>query len=238
MSSGARAGVTEQIQELIVGQGLKPGDPLPTEAELGETFGVSRSSIREAIRVLGSLDIVEVRHGHGTFVGELSLAPLVAGLVFRARVDLDEDLRTLREVVKIRYALDLFFTDDLIRAHRTADHSQLDEIMERMKALAVEGESFAAEDAAFHSAIVEPVGNRLMQQLSLAFWEIHTAALPLLGIPPARELLDTVSAHEAMLTALRNSDAYAYREAVRDHYRPLERVLTEHDHRREEAAEE
>src|SRR5690625_4162533 len=64
------------IQDLILAEGLAPGDPMPTEGALCEQLGISRSSVREAMRTLASLDIVEVRHGHGTFVGQLSLSPL------------------------------------------------------------------------------------------------------------------------------------------------------------------
>ena len=224
-----RSLVADRVQELIISQGLHPGDPMPTESELGEALGVSRSSVREAIRVLASLDIVEVRHGHGTFVGQMSLAPLISGLMFRARLNLHNDLRTLHEVVQVRIALDLFITDDLIKAHRTVDHAELDEIVQRMQQRADTGESFADEDAAFHSALLAPLGNELIHQLVLAFWEVHTAALPALGIRPAKDILDTVRAHQAMLDALKSADAGAYREAVRAHYRPLQRALAEHD---------
>ena len=74
---------TDAIKQHIIDSGLGPGDLMPTETELCEALGVSRSSVREAIRTLGSLDIVEVRHGHGTFVGRMSLDPLVNGMVFR-----------------------------------------------------------------------------------------------------------------------------------------------------------
>src|SRR5690606_5735 len=73
----------EQIKRLILITGLRPGDPIPTETELCQELGVSRSSVREAIRTLATLDIVEVRHGSGTVVGQMSLAPLVETLVFR-----------------------------------------------------------------------------------------------------------------------------------------------------------
>src|SRR5699024_7557803 len=109
---------TEAIKELILAEGLRPGDPMPTESSLCERLGISRSSVREAIRTLSSLDIVEVRHGHGTFVGGLSLAPLVHGLNFRARSDAHEDLRTLREVLEVRIALDLSVAEKLVEQYR------------------------------------------------------------------------------------------------------------------------
>ena len=60
----------EQIQNLIVTGHYKPGDRLPTEMELASRFGISRSSLREAIKVFNYLGILESRVAKGTFVGE------------------------------------------------------------------------------------------------------------------------------------------------------------------------
>src|SRR5690606_5758741 len=92
-----RSTIYEEIKGLILRSGLKPGDPIPTEAELCQVLGVSRSSVREAVRTLATLDIVEVRHGHGTVVGQMSLAPLVETLVFRGVLSPGADLDALRE---------------------------------------------------------------------------------------------------------------------------------------------
>ena len=95
-----RATTADQIKQLILTRGLTPGDPLPTEAELCEELDVSRSSVREAIRTLSTLDIVDVRHGHGTYVGPMSLDPMVEALVFRGVLSPGDDLRALRDVVE------------------------------------------------------------------------------------------------------------------------------------------
>lgn len=218
-------GAVERIQELILDEGLVPGNPMPTESALCERLGISRSSVREAMRTLASLDIVEVRHGHGTFVGQLSLSPLVNGLLFRARLDDGNDLRALREVVELRIALDLSVADQLVDHYRDSSNPELEGLVEQMRDLASAGKPFPEADAAFHTALFSPLGNGLLRQLAQAFWEIHTAAVPLLGLPPAEDILDTVDAHQVMLTALEAGDAVAYREAVIAHYRPLGRVL-------------
>jgi DNA-binding FadR family transcriptional regulator len=224
-AKGAGNGAVERIQELILAEGLVPGDPMPTEGALCEQLQISRSSVREAMRTLASLDIVEVRHGHGTFVGQLSLSPLVNGLLFRARLDDGNDLRALREVVDLRIALDLSVADQLVELYRDSANPHLEGLVEEMRALAEAGQPFPQADAAFHGALLSPLRNGLLRQLAQAFWEIHTSAVPLLGIPPAEDILDTVDAHQAMLTALEAGDADAYREAVLEHYRPLGRVL-------------
>ena len=62
--------VVSGIQELIREQGLKPGDRLPTEKAIGEMFGVGRSTVREALRALQALGIVNLQQGRGAFVSE------------------------------------------------------------------------------------------------------------------------------------------------------------------------
>ncbi|GAB2535760.1 FadR/GntR family transcriptional regulator [Brachybacterium huguangmaarense] len=217
--------LVQRIEDLILDEGLGPGDSMPTEPELCERLGVSRSSVREAMRTLASLDIVEVRHGHGTFVGRLSLSPLVDGLLFRARMNHGNDLRTLREVVQIRIALDLAVADELVERYRDTPMPELPGLVDAMRARTAEGKGFAEEDSAFHAALMSLLDNELVQQLGHAFWQIHTIALPALGIAPSRDILDTVDAHRAMLDALAAADVDAYREAVIAHYRPLQRVL-------------
>ncbi|MBB1585870.1 MAG: FadR family transcriptional regulator [Propionibacterium sp.] len=59
----------ERIKQFITTSGLQAGDCLPSESDLCDSLGVSRSSVREAVRTLSTLDIVEVQHGRGTFVG-------------------------------------------------------------------------------------------------------------------------------------------------------------------------
>lgn len=79
------------IKDYILQSHLHPGDPLPTESQLCTDLGMSRSSVREAVRTLVALDIVEVRHGHGMFVGQISMRPMVESLVFRGLLKPGDD---------------------------------------------------------------------------------------------------------------------------------------------------
>lgn len=216
---------TDAIKELILSEGLQPGDPMPTESALCEQLGISRSSVREAIRTLGSLDIVEVRHGHGTFVGGLSMAPLVNGLNFRARMDAHDDLRTLREVLDVRIALDLSVADTLAREYQGTEDPELSALVTAMTRKASAGELFIDEDRAFHHQLLTKVDNTLISELVTAFWTIHTDLQPHLGVAPAPDIIETARAHGLMLKSAQAGDASAYREAVQAHYAPLERAL-------------
>jgi DNA-binding FadR family transcriptional regulator len=218
----AQWSTVEEIKQYILEQGLHPGDPLPTETELCAELGVSRSSVREAMRTLSSLDIVEVRHGHGSFVGGLSMSPLVSGLIFRSVLDSEGELRTLREVVDLRIALDLGTAEELVELHRGGlPRDDLRELVDRMRRHTSRGEPFIEEDGEFHRELLAGLDNTIVRQLVSALWEVHTEAVPKLGLPPARDIVRTVEAHEAMLDALEAGDIEAYRTAVADHYQPL-----------------
>src|SRR5699024_6014984 len=123
-SKRAGGSAVARIQDLILAEGLAPGYPMPTEGALCEQLGISRSSVREAMRTLASLDIVEVRHGHGTFVGQLSLSPLVDGLRFLALITYGNDLRALRGVVEVRIALDVAVAKPLVGHYRGTTNTE------------------------------------------------------------------------------------------------------------------
>ncbi|MFB9308422.1 DNA-binding FadR family transcriptional regulator [Agromyces hippuratus] len=223
--SRRRESVTDQIKHLILTEGLRPGDLMPTEAEICARLEVSRSSVREAMRTLAALDIVEVRHGHGTYVGQLSLAPLVEGLVFRGVVDQDDSVAALREVVEVREALDLAMAEQIVAALDGTHDPELEQLVAAMTAKAARGEAFAAEDLAFHTRLLGYLDNALVGQLVAAFWEVNTIVYPMLGLAPAEDIVDTAHAHGAMLEAAASGDAARYREAVIEHYLPLRRAL-------------
>lgn len=221
-----RADTTAQrIKNYILSNRLHPGDVLPTESVLCTALNVSRSSVREAIKRLATLDIVEVRHGYGTFVGNLSLAPLVEGLVFRGVLSPGDDLAALREVVEVRRSLDLALSDALVDAMRGADHPELDSLVEAMEKHSARGEPFLEEDRRFHAILASKIGNQLFEQLVVAFWEVHSAVAPRLGLPTARRIADTVSAHRAILRAAEAGDTTALKAAIIDHYAPLQELL-------------
>ena len=77
----------DSIKAYILAHGLTPGSPLPTEAALCAELGVSRSSVREAMRRLEALDIVRSQRGSGSYVGDMSMRPLVETLVLRSALD-------------------------------------------------------------------------------------------------------------------------------------------------------
>lgn len=218
----------DAIKSFIIQQKLKPGDPLPTELTLCEELQTSRSSIREAVRKLEALHIVRVVHGKGMFVGDLSLEPLVETLAFRATASLGHDFSELQGVIDVRLALDLGIADTVAARMKGTQQNELEALTQEMSELAEAGKTFLPQDIAYHSLILEAMGNPVLAQLSHSLWLVHMAVLPKLGLQVTTELTETAEAHRNMLDAALAGDADAYRMAVNDHYRPIIGILKPH----------
>ncbi|NLE98756.1 MAG: FadR family transcriptional regulator [Propionibacterium sp.] len=213
------------IKDYIIQSNLQPGDPLPTESQMCEGLGVSRSSVREAVRTLMALDIVEVRHGHGMFVGQVSMHPMVESLVFRGMLNPGDDFRSLLEVVEVRQSLDLAFAGSVVDAWKGRESPELHDAVDQMERLSEQGKGFPEQDRFFHSKLLKPVTNQMFRQLTEAFWDVHTLTAPRLGVPTPVDVQDTAKAHRDMLLAAEQGDVDAYRDAVHAHFAPLIRNL-------------
>lgn len=217
----------EQIKSYIRDNNLKADDSLPTENQLVELLGFSRSTIREAIRILQTLDIVEVRHGYGTRVAGMSLAPLIEGLVFRVTQSAKQSKAKLIHVVDTREALDMSLGEQLI-ANRTDEAlAEMRAAVEEMKSRGSKGEGFADADLAFHRALLSLIDNPLVTELVEALWYVHMEVVPImhLNISTAPQVRHTIQAHEDIIDSIVAGDASAYEDAVRRHYRPLRTML-------------
>lgn len=223
-----RQEVVERIKTYILENRLHPGDPLPTETELCEALGASRSSIREAVKILNALDIVTVRHGHGTYVGRLSLSALVESLTFRGLLSPGDDFAVMSDLVDVRELFERGMADRIVAALGEDQLDRLDSLVTRMREAAAAGtESFVEADRAFHSLLVEPLGNQLVSQLSMAFWDIYAVVAPHLdGFTRADETA-TVTAHQKIVDAARADDIPAFVTAVTEHYAPVRRRIRE-----------
>ena len=206
--------VAEQIQGLIARGVLKAGDRLPPERELVSKFGVGRGSIRDAIRTLEVMGIVEPRQGHGTVVRELSAESLVVPL---ASV-LSEKRHLVGELLEPALAN---------RAARNATPDEiagLEDILRRQQAKVRRGEPGIEEDSEFHYAIAVAARNtvvlRVLDVLMDLLRESRTRSLQ----SPGR-LERSFAGHLRVLRAIKRGDPAGAERAVRQHLTEIEEVV-------------
>ncbi|GAA3362901.1 FadR/GntR family transcriptional regulator [Saccharopolyspora gregorii] len=210
----------ERVLELIHDRGLRPGDPMPTELELIELLGVSRNSVREAVRSLRALGIVDVRHGHGTVVGEASLHVLSPSLAFRA-VAGGDDLAGLRNLIEVRELIEVGVAGRLAGELDESTLDRLDALCTAMDETELDPET----DREFHRLLYARVDNPLIGQLVDVFWDAYRTAHDALSAPGPAEKAETVRLHSAIVEALRAGDAAAAREAMAAHFAEINHRL-------------
>jgi DNA-binding FadR family transcriptional regulator len=205
--------VQERIVALIHDRRLAPGAAMPTEPQLMELLGASRNSVREAVRALQALGIVEIRHGFGTFVGRASLDVLSPSLEFRIRSGGQGGVRALHDLVEVRELLETGLIARVAGSTTATRLSALDALVTAMR-------NDLEADRAFHSLLYETCGNELVLQLIDLFWQVYHQVEPLLGAPEDHTD-DIVTHHRRIVEALRAGDPVAAQEAMRRHFRDV-----------------
>jgi len=150
-----------KIKDLIVAGEFAPGARLPREKELAERLGLSRNSLREAVRALSLIGVLEARQGDGTYVTSLEPDLLLAGTLFVS------DLLTgptLRELYEVRRILEPAATRMAAPRLTGADFDELEASLERMDA-AETTQAFIDADVDFHRVIVGACGNATLASL-------------------------------------------------------------------------
>ncbi|MEU6142633.1 FadR/GntR family transcriptional regulator [Streptomyces sp. NPDC047081] len=214
--------VRREVVQLILDRKLRPGAALPTETELMEDLGVSRNSVREALKALQALDIVEIRHGYGTYVGQASLTPLVDGLTFRTLARHDDDTGALAEILQVREVLEEGLVRRVAELLSEAELDRLETVVDRMEAAGREGRPFPELDREFHELLYAPLGNALVPQLLGAFWTVFRRVAGARGRAEDPTPDVTVRRHRDIVTALRAHDVAGAQRAMAVHFRGIE----------------
>ncbi len=201
------------LKRVILERKLQPGDALPTEAALARQLSVGRNSVREAVKALESLGVVETRRGIGVFVKAFTLEPLFDNLPFV----LAGSLREVSEILELRQALEVSLIGKAIDRMSNADIAGIDSLVAAMGAKAERGESFSEEDRAFHKALFRPLENDMLLRMIDTFWEVFYRASGWNQLE-TRDPIATWRDHVAIVEVVTVRDAELARERLAAHY--------------------
>ncbi|WP_119070795.1 FadR/GntR family transcriptional regulator [Aggregatilinea lenta] len=201
--------VRDYIKDFIITQKLQAGDPLPSENQLAEDLGVGRSSVREAVKALQSLGIIEARHGNGLFVREWNLDPVLETLEYGLKFN----TKSLAELLDIRMWLESAVMYDVVEIIDAATIARLDDLIARWEAQIRAGDyDDALIDADFHRMLYGALDNETMLKLFEVFW---IAFRTFKQDPPTPERkLENVFRHRAVIDAVKRGDAEAAKQEL------------------------
>lgn len=208
--------IVAQISDAIVKGSLRPGDRIPPERQLAEQFGVSRTAIRDAIKILSGGGVLEVHHGVGIFVAAQS--PGGSEAVWReAKLSDIFDIRQTLETQGSAWAAERATADQITRLQSIIDDARLhqDDLI-----------ILAERDAQFHMALAETSQNlllvKVMWNLLDALAEGRKASLTI----PHRALA-SLDEHQEIVNAIANHDAGAARLRMEAHLSSVAQSITE-----------
>ncbi|MFF7566055.1 FadR/GntR family transcriptional regulator [Streptomyces pseudovenezuelae] len=211
----------DKIKAMIVDGELTPGSRLPKEELLAAQLGLSRNSLREAVRALTAMRILITRQGDGTYVSSLEPHLLLESLSFAADVSQG---RAALQLLQVRRLLEPQATGLAASLLQPEDLDELRTILERSRTVATV-EEFVAHDTAFHLKIVEAVGNPVLSTL-LQVVSTRTQRVRIVRGSQASDALSNAHAdHEQILGALQSRDGLLAAAAATVHITAVERWL-------------
>lgn len=212
--------VAVRLRRVIADGRLKPGDKLPPERELASALGVSRTSVRDAIRSLQVAGLLEPRQGEGTVIRELSTETLVAPIAsaLLARRDLLADLLDVRKMIEPAMAREAArrATPDEVR--------QMEAILARQAARIEAGGLAIEEDSAFHDMIARASRNQVVLKVVDVLMDLlregRERSLQVRGRPQR-----SLRGHRQILEAIRRRDGDAAERSMLNHLEQIEEML-------------
>src|SRR5918996_3424782 len=212
--------IVRQVKTMIAEGRLKGGDRLPPERDLAEKFVVSRTSVREALRALESLGLVEIRPGEGTFVRQVSIEALVEPLALL----LVSQREAIGELFEARRLLEPSLAALAAGRATPEELQEMERILEEQAREVAAGRTGLAQDAQFHTAIATAAHNRAITRIAHAIMDLLTQSREdALNTPgrPTRSHED----HRRVLAAIATRDADGARRAMLEHIQAVEGLV-------------
>ncbi len=207
--------IAEQIRDAIVSGQLEIGDRLPTEDELAQRYGVSRPSVREALKRLAAQNLVRARRGPtgGNFVVRPSFDELAESLSGAATLLIGIGELGIEEIIEARRVLQRSCLELAVTNATESDIRQLETALARQQNPQISDEAFCQADVAFHRALVDATGNGMLR---FVMYTVLDALIPVANmvVTVVRKRGDILDLHARMLEQLRRRDTDALKATM------------------------
>lgn len=208
--------VVLQVLRQISGGILKPGASLPTEPILAQQFGVSRTVIREAIRVLVAKGLLTVKHGSGMWVQPPEHWDYLDPTILFEQVRAGRDVSILNELIEVRRLFEPEAAYLAAERRSAEDLAALREHLSGMRAHLAEPDPYTRLDIDFHARLLTASQNRLLREALRPVAHALTAGL-VLSIRQPGAAAQSLHGHELIFAAVEKQDGDAARAAMRRH---------------------
>ena len=218
------AHVVDALMPMIASGELPPGSLLPTEPEMSARFGVSRSVVREALRVLGAKGLVEVRHGSGTRVTTPDRWDPLDPQLLGALRDRGPSAAVLHDLLEARTIVECEVAALAAERAEREDHEALTAALKTMRNSLSDAPQFVTGDSAFHLALLRAARNRVLERMTQPMHELLSYAQALTDAIPG-VLTRALAEHERIAHAVARHDPAGAREAMREHLAHTQRDI-------------
>ena len=212
--------VFDSIKQYIVESGLKPGDHLPKEVDLCKELRVSRNTMREALKSLQKLGIIEARQKEGMIIREFNYDPILENMEYSLMINNQK----MVDLINLRMTLEMAYLEEAIQRVTYDQILRLNQIVEGMDRKAESGVSLLEEDMAFHLEMYANVDNGLSRDLIQLFWKLLIKIQNQQDVDFDPKPYDTVEVHRRILKLFADRDLDACRRALSTHYHVRDRL--------------
>ncbi len=208
--------VKERLKVYFVANGLSTGDPIPTEHELASRLDVSRAALREALKSLESLGIIEVRPGTGRFLAPFNVNAILDNLAY----GIECNVRDFRDILDVRIALEEAFLVRHVGRFTPSHIADLRDIVASMRRIVDQGGSedeLIQVHTEFHLALYREPGNWLLSSLIRTFATVQRS-LTLLRRYRTQDMTRFIGEHVALVDAIEAGEPDAVRRKLLEHF--------------------
>jgi GntR family transcriptional repressor for pyruvate dehydrogenase complex len=212
-----KAAAIEKIKQYLLVHRLKPGARLPPERKLADEFGVSRTVIRDAVKTLDGLGLLDVRHRVGTFVADVGLDTVARQLSSYLAVN----QHTARSLLEVRLVLETATARWAATRCDGDGARRLSEMLTDLKSCAddeARNDLYSKYDRRFHILIAELSGNQVALDLMRMLLKYLAVFAPFTHHLPDR-ISRSLSEHEVLVRAIQNNNSRLAAAAMEDHLR-------------------